>query len=243
MGIIRIMFKFLRSIITSLSFFVVTVLLIICIILSTIKMYNKPIKEYINVDNLVKTTVNNDLISNQNYYNITYTYIENYIDYIFYKNSYPSISESDNKSLSKAEKKDFEKLKNRIDLSYFVVLKIREINNFLTNGAVYFLVRSSILVFLIIISIIHLSISRALVNFSKALMSSGMLSLLLIVLVNELFLKIRNNFIQSVFISLINKPFLKVYFDNCIIFIFIGYVLWVIELIIINKIKEKNDEV
>ena len=236
--------KFMRSIITSLSFLVIIILLILCIITSVIKKYNRPLNEYINIDTLIKTYTDNNLLINSNYYNITYTYIDDYINYIFYKNDYPSISEHNNKTLTSKEKKDLEKLKNQIDLSYLTILKIREASNFLTNSSIHFIIKSFILVLFLVVCVLHMNINRGIFIFSKALIISGVFSLLIIVLINELFLKIPNIFVQSIFVNLIDISFLKEYFSYSIIYMIAGYVLWVIEIVLLcyyRKTKKDFD--
>ena len=199
----------MRSIITSLSFLLIIILLLISLVICSINKYDNSLKKCINIDKILRVNVDNDLLEEQNYYNLTYSYVDNYLDYILDEEEYNDIYI--NSSIYK-----------RIKVSKQNIILIRNIKHIITNRSIFFLIRSFILLCVIIIIVFNYNISKGFFYFGKGLIFSGVIGFIIL----SIFFNIYNKY-NNVYINLFNKEFLKIYFKYSIRFIYIGFVIWV----------------
>ena len=123
-------------------------------------------------------------------------------------------------------------IRDKIDINYESVLKIRNINNILSNGSIYLLINIGIFVILIILFILNMDFKKTIMAFGLSSILSGLISILsATILVKELS-KIVDykiyNFINSIF----SDSFMTSFYDQGIIYICLGLVVFLITYLI-----------
>ena len=142
--------KILGSIITSFLFSLLLIFVSIHFLLTLIRVNSINASNIVNTSDIYNYLINED---NEDIKNKMIDYLEEYKNYIFYKRSYPTISYNE---MTKEEKQVYNKLKNKFDLKYETVIKVRGLYNFMQNNSVYFLINVGLLVMVIMCSIRYL---------------------------------------------------------------------------------------
>ncbi len=137
--------RFIGSIYTSFLYIIICVLIILEFAISFIRINNINFASYLNGERLYSYVGKNSNISKD----ILVDYLNEYSYYIFYKRSYPTINYS---ILNDSEKKEFNRIKKRIDIPFEKVLIIRDINMYIHNNSIYLLLNISLLVFFLLLS-------------------------------------------------------------------------------------------
>ena len=217
--------KILGSIITSFLFSLLLIFVSIHFVVTLIRVNS------INASNIVNTSdVYIYLIKEDNVdiKNIMIDYLEEYKNYIFYKRSYPTISYNE---MTKEEKKVYNRLKNKVDLKYENVIKVRGLYNFMQNNSVYFLVNVSLLVIVIMCSIRYL-------DFNKGfhLLSISMIISSIIILIGSVYL-VSVNTNDLINITIQKSSITSKLFKLDVIYIMIGLFLFIVTFLI-NKKKD-----
>ena len=217
--------KILGSIITSFLFSLLLIFVSIHFVVTLIRVNS------INASNIVNTSdVYIYLIKEDNVdiKNIMIDYLEEYKNYIFYKRSYTTISYNE---MTKEEKKVYNRLKNKADLKYETVIKVRGLYNFMQNNSVYFLVNVSLLVIVIMCSIRYL-------DFNKGfhLLSISMIISSIIILIGSVYL-VSVNTNDLINITIQKSSITSKLFKLDVIYIMIGLFLFIVTFLI-NKKKD-----
>lgn len=170
--------KIMRSILTSLLFIVMIFGVTVQLLFTAVKTNNVNTKDLINKETIIEKTVN-DQIVDEELKTILNDYFDDYIDYILYKRSYPSIQNIDFSKIPEERqthaKKTINDFKGKIDLNYKTVITIRKINNTITNGSIYLIVNISIILLFIIGCLLKTNFKKGMKLFIKAVFISGAL--------------------------------------------------------------------
>ena len=137
--------RFIGSIYTSFLYIIICVLIILEFAISFIRVNNINFASYLNGERIYSYVGKDSNISKD----ILVNYLNEYSYYIFYKRSYPTINYS---VLNDSEKKEFNRIKKRIDIPFEKVLIIRDINMYIHNNSIYLLLNISLLVFFLLLS-------------------------------------------------------------------------------------------
>lgn len=234
------LFKILRSIITSFLCIIIIILISIQLVFTTIKIQNKKIPDLIDREEVLNLVVENNLIKDNNVlHDIVIKYIDDYIDYIFYKRSYPTINLGEISKLNSLDKINLEldSLKSTFDLDYETVVLIRDLNNIIYNQSIYLLLNITIFAIFLIISILYRSFLNGFKIFGICLILSALIILIgssvlytNILSNNQIIFKIGKNVINNIYI--IN------YLKLCVLYLIIGFTTVIIT-IIITKLQRK----
>jgi hypothetical protein len=221
----------LRSIIASLLFVVLFLGIIVEFIFTVIRVQNLSLPRLIDKNVIYNLYVKNSFINqNEELKDAALEYIDDYINYVFYKRSYPNINTALINKYSGEEKKNisnsFENLKNNIDLEYSLVLKIRDINNFISNNSIYLLINIGCLIVFLVLAIIEGSIRKAFKLSGLALILSSLSVLIAEVLLQNYLLNSTNENIKYISVSILNQTFQNSFFNQALIYMGIGLVLF-----------------
>lgn len=235
----------LRSILTSFFFLILILAVTIQFMFTTIRINNKTIPDLVSPETILKMIkLDKELDPTSKEYAISY--IDEYINYVFYKRSFPSIQEYNYKDISDNEKQDVIKLltdiRNKIDMDYKTVVVLRDINNFLSNGSIYLLINIGTLIVILLILISSGKIPLTLKLTGASITLAGLITLLLSTVGTSLLYKnldpLASNFVKTVF----NSSFLKKIFNQSLIYITIGFTLFIVVLIINRYLLKKQTQ-
>ena len=183
--------KFIGSIYTSFLYIIICVLIILEFAISFIRVNNINFASYLNGERIYSYVGKDSNISKD----ILVNYLNEYSYYIFYKRSYPTINYS---VLNDSEKKEFNRIKKRIDIPFEKVLIIRDINMYIHNNSIYLLLNISLLVFFLLLSKRYKSFIKGL--YFMALMV--LLCSLIILLFSTYYItNVNNYYIKEIFRS------------------------------------------
>ena len=216
--------KILGSIITSFLFFMFIMFISIHFVLTFIKVNNINVSNMVSISDIYEYLIGDEIEYKEDMLN----YLEDYKNYIFYKRSYPTVSYS---LMPKAEKRVYNNLKNKIDLKYENVIKVRGINNFIHNNSVYFLINVGIVVLVLVSAIRYFEFNNSFYLFSISIIASS-----LIILIGSVYLmSINKNYLVDLILQKVNIP--SNIFKMDIIYMLVGLILFTITIFI----KKKNN--
>lgn len=217
--------KILGSIITSFLFSLLLIFVSIHFIVTLIRVNSINASNIVNTSDIYSYLVKED---NEDIKNKMIDYLEEYKNYIFYKRSYPTISYNE---MTKEEKKVYNRLKNKVDLKYETVIKVRGLYNFMQNNSVYFLVNVGLLAIVIMCSIRYL-------DFNKGfhLLSISMIISSIIILIGSVYL-VSVNTNDLINITIQKSSITSKLFKLDVIYIMIGLFLFIVTFLI-NKKKD-----
>ena len=233
----------LRSIITSFLFIILIILIVIQFLFTTIRLQNTKLSNLINRENiydLVITDVN--LRDNQNVHEIGIQYIDDYINYVFYKRSFPTIDLSDIETATEQEyrliNEGVELLKAKVDLQYETILQIRDFNNFISNGSIYLLINIAVFTLTLVIGIVTGSLSKSFKFFASSLVIGALISLIGEVIISSNFLNNSNPIIVKFAENIFNNEMNTKFFNLSLIYICLGVALF-FTIYILQKLSKK----
>ena len=183
--------KFIGSIYTSFLYIIICVLIILEFAISFIRINNINFASYLNGERLYSYVGKNSIISKD----ILVDYLNEYSYYIFYKRSYPTINYS---VLNDSEKKEFNRIKKRIDIPFEKVLIIRDINMYIHNNSIYLLLNISLLVFFLLLSKRYKSFIKGLYFMSLMVL---LCSLVILLFSTYFITNVNNYYIKEIFRS------------------------------------------
>ena len=183
--------KFIGSIYTSFLYIIICVLIILEFAISFIRVNNINFASYLNGERIYSYVGKNSNISKD----ILVNYLNEYSYYIFYKRSYPTINYS---VLNDSEKKEFNRIKKRIDIPFEKVLIIRDINMYIHNNSIYLLLNISLLVFFLLLSKRYKSFIKGLYFMSLMVL---LCSLVILLFSTYFITNVNNYYIKEIFRS------------------------------------------
>ncbi len=237
------LYKILRSTITSLLYLILTFLIILQFLFMIISTNGRLIANFIDIEQIVNDNLPKQELSNEAIKNIVISYVDDYMDYVFYKKSYPSLLAVDLSSLDTLEKETakstLEEIQKQIDIDYSTILKIRAFSNFISNGSINLLTNIAIIFVYLILTIWFLSFYKSGKLFSISLITAGILIIILTIFMNlnktKLFSSL-SAYLNSLFsTSLMNDILFK-----ALIYIIIG-VIMLLGFYLIKKFLHKNN--
>jgi hypothetical protein len=170
-------------------------------------------------------------------------YLDSYINYVFYKRSYPSIQSIDyglleGDRLTEA-KNELITFKEKIDLEYEDVLKLRDANTFFSNSSIYLLINIGVFLIFILISIMRVSFKSGLKLTSIALIISSVLILASSVLLETNLSNMISPTIYSFVEGIFNDDLMNSIFNLALIYLSVGVVVFII-FFIMGRIQNKK---
>lgn len=167
--------KILRSIATSLLFIMLTVAVIIVLVFASINLSSPNFPSMIDREEFLNEVLDYE-IEDETTKSIALDYLNDYINYIFHKRSYPSLQTIDYKDMTGEDKIEaqrlIEKLSDRICLEYNSVLAFRKINNITSNRAIFLIMSIGLFLILVVTFIMIRPFLRGL-KFSLGAFSLG----------------------------------------------------------------------
>jgi len=224
----------MRSIITSLLFIIMLIILTVQFILIFFRLESNKFIDIIDKNKLLTNIIETKKIDETEKI-ILIDYLGQHLNFIFYSKSYPSIvdidfSTVDDSKIPLLNSSIFE-IKEKLNIEYSNVLKIRRLNNIIYNNAIFLLVNISILLIYLFTSIVKNSFATALKLLSTASIITGAFMLLVGIYFYTNYIRLCNEII-NIIKSILNNTFITNYinlaltyiFTNCIILLTIYYV-------------------
>lgn len=220
--------KISRSTIASLLFLLLTVAIITQFFFTIIRTQGK-IPDIIDRDYIISSLNTKQEVPNHLKIHIK-NYLDQYIRYIFYKRSYPSIDTLNYGDLNKEEietvKKILYDIKEQIDISYENVVMIRNINNFLTNGSIYLIINISIFLIFIVLTIIIQDFKKSFKIFNISLFVSSLIILSMNLWIHLLLQNILNPSLYNLIKNSIDTSIILKINNQGFIYMFLSIVLY-----------------
>lgn len=233
--------KIFGSVITSFLFIILTSLILTQLMCTITRFKHKDLSSLIDKDKIFRY-VTSDMVLTNDEEKIVHKYTDEYINYVFYKRSYPTISYSDINFDDKFIK-NMEIIKDKIDLEYKQVIIIRRINNFVSNNSIYFMLNISIISAFLIICLKNKSLIKGIYILGISLIISGLFSLIGITIVSSLIYKIKYELLKSSLRTIIKSNLINFIFKMDLIYFGIGLIIYVIFYMLLHSsIKLINRE-
>lgn len=220
--------KIIGSIYTSFLFINIFILIILNFFVSFVRSNNINFKDYIDNETIYKYVCNN---SCDTFKDFLYNYFNDYKDYIFNKNSYPTVIYS---NLNKEEKKTFDNIKEKIDIPYKDVLMIRDINNFLHNNSIFLILNILIFLLYLLISLRYKSLVKGL--YFLALMIV-LCSLVVLLFTTFIAVNINNIYIKEIIFKM---NVMSNLYKLTVLYLFVGFISCIMSLIFKIKFPSKR---
>lgn len=230
----------LRSTLASLFFLLLICLIVLQLSFTTFRVQNKRVTEMIPRGLIYEQVKDGNLKDNEIYEKLANRYIDDYINYVFYKRSFPTF-EMDKENISDEERIDFthaaNNLKKNLNIDYSTIKNIRDINNFISNGSIYLLLNIFIFVDILIIIIFLHNYSKTLKAIGLGLSSGGLLSIILGFIMYKKISgtsSIINTALKGIFEIFLRKTFVRL----SLIYIAIGIIIFIIPNLL--KLRKNN---
>ena len=216
-----------RSILTSLLFLIISAAIIVQFAFTIVHMQNKKIPDLIDREVVLGLATKDGFITNNEAIrNLAIEYIDQYINYVFYKRSYPAMPNLNIEGIDENTKREitseFDSLKEKIDLDYELVLKIRDVNNILSNGAIYLLINIGVFSLFIVMSILRGSFLKGIKYFSASLALMSLILLLAGSFAHSLISEIDNEILHSIMSEIVDGEFMNTFFNVDLIYLVTG---------------------
>lgn len=239
----KTLFKYMRSIITSFLYLILIVLIMLQFVFTFIRNGDIKISDLIDRESILSSIPSDILNTNIEFRDLTLEYIDDYINYVFYKRSYPTIIIEKIDFTSENEKRTanefLDNLKEKLDLDYEMVVRIREINNFISNGSIYLLLNIAIFALIIILIIANSSVLKSILSLGVIFLLS---SVFLLMGGSYIYSNLVNN--QKFIIELLSKEvfsnqFISSFFNQALVYLGIGIVLILLN-VIYKRVNRNN---
>lgn len=239
----KTLFNMMRSIITSFLFIILTIAIMIQFFFTMFRLQGDRLSNLIDRENIYILVADDIRIKdNPLFKNVSIKYIDDYINYVFYKRSFPSIDVNAIENLEENNKKDIlesiDIVKNKIDLDYETILQIRDVNNFISNGSIYLLINIAIMFLFILISILRMCFYSGFKYLSVGLVISSLLILMSGVIISSKLLNSSNPIIVRFSKNIFNGTFISQFFRLVIIYMITGVILY-LSLFIMDRLIKK----
>lgn len=238
----KTLFKILRSTITSLLFLLLTVAIVVELIFMGLKLNTPNLPNLIDREALIEDALEAS-IENEQIHAIAVTFLDDYINYIFHKRSFPSMQTVDFSSLTDEQlpeaKRTITNLSEKINLPYEEVVDIRNANNVLSNGAIFLLINVGVFLVYIVTCIVMGSFKRGTKLLSISLIASSIIALLSKPIVLS---KLAGHFSDggNIFIThILNPTILSEFTRLAIIYLVLGLIMLGC-FILYDRFKRKN---
>lgn len=224
--------KMLGSIITSFLFIILILTLVLQLSFSVIRSMHSNFSDNINREFVLGFFIPN---SDREFRNSAVKYIDGYINYVFYKRSYPTFNTVGNDD--KTFIKNANELKEKLELDYDTIIKIRSINSLISNNSIFLLI--NVFAFLIFLLI---WISTKKIKFSFRLLGYALIvsSFIFFVIGARLYgvLYENNDDVLYIFaLSVVDNDFKRSFYKLCLSYLVTGLITLLIEYTI-SKLKK-----
>lgn len=241
----KTLFKILRSIFTSLLFIMLYIELVLQLAFTIVHQSGK------ELSSLIESEAIYDLVAkNMNSYNIpqfktvSTKYIDDYMEYVFHKRSYPNIEtknfESFPEEIRRSLFNDFNELREKLDFDYQTILRIRKFNNFLSNGSIYLILNIIVFTSILIISVFLSSFLKGLKLLGLDMIVSSLSMLIIIVVFRNIVLSKSNQLFTILINNILNGEFINSVFNISLLYMIIGTILFILSFLAIKKEINKN---
>lgn len=176
----KTIFKILRSIVTSLLFLLLVFAISVHFTFTIIQCLPKRLSDTLNRDTILASLSQESL--DEETKELAKNYIDDYISFVFYKRSYPSIQTVDYTRIPEENiphaRQIIEEINKKIDIDYENVIKIRTVTGFLENGSIYLLVNIGVLVSFLLLTITRFDFKKSFFGLGASLILGAILSLI-----------------------------------------------------------------
>lgn len=225
----KTLFKITRSIIASLLFLILTFAVIIQFTFTLIHKEPTKIPDKIPRHELLYKVLDNTTLEPETE-KIAIEYIDDYLNYIFYKRSYPSTQTIDFDNLPEDQianaKNIITQINKKIEIEYDSIVKIRNINNTISNGSIYLMVNIALFIIFLLFMIVTFSPAKSFLFLGLSTILGALLSLIALVAAAS---NIENWFPPSLSLlldTILSKEFLGGIHTLTIIYVIIGLILF-----------------
>lgn len=236
--------KILRGTITSLLCLILIVTIIIQFVFIIIKIEGNRIPDLID-QNVVLDKILEDEELPPEAKKIAKEYLDDYINYIFYKRSYPSIETIDLSNISEENinttKHVLNIIKNKTFIEYKTIEKIRSTTAFMTNNSIFLLISIAVIFIFLLLSITRMSFASSSKLFGLALSLSGFINIILTLLLYSNISNIKNNFLEISINTILTNSIKKEIITISSLYIIIG-ILLTGTLILVEKYTKKTQK-
>jgi len=202
-------------------------------------MQNKKIPDLIDREVLLNLITDNDSVYNDELIHpLAINYVDEYINYVFYKRSYPTLNSVLTKSYKEETSIYLQKVKDKLDIDYELVVQIRDINNFIYNSSIYLLMNISIFIIVLIISILNRSFNAGIKFLGIALIISSLITLISASILYPKMINLNDTVLSNFIAPIVNTIFISKYRKICIIYLVLGFILEIIIIIIGRNLKK-----
>lgn len=221
--------KIMRSVSTSLLFLLITILIMLQFIFTVVRINTRNISDLIDRETLLENILD-EKIEDEQIKNLALDYTEDYLNYVFYKRSYPSIQNVDFSSLEESQitpaREYINTLKDKIDLEYETIVKIRNINFFLSNGAIYLIINVGIFFLFIALTLTRGNFKNSFKLFSISLIAAGIITVLAFIIFKINLTHIFGFSLYNMIEEILNESFTKSTYTLTFTYILVGLIIF-----------------
>lgn len=236
----------LRSIITSLLFLTLIVFTIIQFTFTTIRLSNKNIPELIDREILLKLIIPASDNLDGTTKEVAIHYIDDYINYVFHKRSFPSIQNVDSTLIDETKNKEVEKLltqiRDKIDMSYENVIALRYVNNFLSNGSIYLLINIGLFIIILLLFIVTGKLLNTASLTGIAIIIASLLILILSSVLTAALPKLLDPLVYNFVAHIFDKQMINKIFNQSLIYTSIGFLAFASAFITKKTLLKKQSQ-
>ncbi len=221
--------KIMRSVSTSLLFLLITILIMLQFIFTVVRINTRNISDLIDRETLLENILD-EKIEDEQIKNLALDYTEDYLNYVFYKRSYPSIQNVDFSPLEESQitpaREYINTLKDKIDLEYETIVKMRNINFFLSNGAIYLIINVGIFFLFIALTLTRGNFKNSFKLFSISLIAAGIITVLAVVIFKINLTHIFGFSLYNMIEEILNESFTKSTYTLTFTYILVGLIIF-----------------
>lgn len=221
--------KIMRSVSTSLLFLLITILIMLQFIFTVVRINTRNISDLIDRETLLENILD-EKIEDEQIKNLALDYTEDYLNYVFYKRSYPSIQNVDFSSLEESQitpaREYINTLKDKIDLEYETIVKMRNINFFLSNGAIYLIINIGIFFLFIALTLTRGNLKNSFKLFSISLIVAGIITVLAFIIFKINLTHIFGFSLYNMIEEILNESFTKSTYTLTFTYILVGLIIF-----------------
>ncbi len=221
--------KIMRSVSTSLLFLLITILIMLQFIFTVVRINTRNISDLIDRETLLENILD-EKIEDEQIKNLALDYTEDYLNYVFYKRSYPSIQNVDFSSLEESQitpaREYINTLKDKIDLEYETIVKMRNINFFLSNGAIYLIINTGIFFLFIALTLTRGNLKNSFKLFSISLIVAGIITVLAFIIFKINLTHIFGFSLYNMIEEILNESFTKSTYTLTFSYILVGLIIF-----------------
>lgn len=224
----KTLFKISRSIITSLLFLLLIAILLLQFLFHVVSSNGRKISTLIDREYVLKTLIKDEELDEEQK-TVALDYIDKYLNYVFYKRSYPSLETIDISNLDESKMQETKSilntLKKKTDLNYEMICQIRDINSFITNGSISLLVSIMVVPIYLSLAIVRMSFKSATKISGIAILATG-----LIILISSTILFANLNNLNILFLkicleSILTKKLKNYIYKVAILYLIVGILI------------------